>query len=354
MQSDREDRDVVGNRVRIYPRGMKGIYCADFWSEGKHCRVSLRTRNRKVAVDRAVALASSLQEGTYQTRGPEVTIATARDSFLAFVAMEGRAINTRNRYAAELRTFLDFCEARGIMRLSRVTPLVVDAYRAERRKTCSPSTVLMETTVIKQLFRWCHSRRLITVNPLADYRVPKVISKKRPSPTFEHVQAIVSVSRPRLQRILATLAFAGLRIGELRQLRVEDVDLADGWIRVESREGAETKTRRSRKIPIHSVLRELLREQRPTGAWFFKTAQSGDNPEDSRPIAPSKINKQFQKVAAAMGLPVGLKENGYTIHSLRHFFETFAVNSRIPQPSCRCLDGSPRRQVDGQGVLRAC
>ena len=33
-----------------------------------------------------------------------------------------------------------------------------------------------------------------------------------------------------------------------------------------------------------------------------------------------------------MGLPVGLKENGYTIHSLRHFFETFAVNSRIPQP----------------------
>ena len=37
-------------------------------------------------------------------------------------------------------------------------------------------------------------------------------------------------------------------------------------------------------------------------------------------------------MAAAVGLPVGLKENGYTIHSLRHFFETFAVNSRIPQP----------------------
>jgi integrase len=37
-------------------------------------------------------------------------------------------------------------------------------------------------------------------------------------------------------------------------------------------------------------------------------------------------------VAAAMGLPVGLKNNGYTIHSLRHFFETSTVNSRIPQP----------------------
>jgi integrase len=311
---------------------MKRIYCADFWHEGKHCRVSLKTRNRKAAVDRAVALDNSLQEGTYQSRGPEVTIAAARDSFLAFVAMEGRALNTRNRYAAELRTFLNFCESRKITRLSRVTPLVVDAYRAERRKTCSPTTVFMETMVVKQFFRWCQSRRLIALNPLAGYRVPKVISKKRPSPTLEDVQAILSVSRPRLQRILATLAFGGPRIGELRQLRADDVDLTDGWIHVESREGAETKTHRSRKIPIHPVLREILKEQHSAGPWFFTTARSGNRPEDSHQIAPRKINKQFQKVAAALGLPVGLKENGYTIHSLRHFFETFTVNSRIPQP----------------------
>ena len=332
MQEDKKGRDIVGNRVRIYPRGLKRTYCADFWHEGRHCRVSLKTRNRKVAVDRAVALDNSLQEGTYESRGPEVTVAAARESFLAFVAMEGRAQKTRTRYAAELRTFQSFCEARKITRLSRVTPLIVDAYRAERRKTCGASTVFMETAMIKQLMRWCHSRRLIAVNPLAAYRVPKVISKKRPSPTLEDVQVILSGSRPRFQRILATLAFAGLRIGELRQLRAQNVDLTDGWIRVESREGAETKTHRSRKIPIHPVLREILKEQRSAGPWFFRTAQGGDNPEDSRPIAPRKINKQFQKVAAAMGLSVGLKDNGYTIHSLRHFFETFTVNSRVPQP----------------------
>src|SRR5882724_2850999 len=97
-QMHKEDRDVVGNRVRIYRRGMKGTYCADFWDDGKHCRKSLKTRNRKVAVDRAVALANSMQEGTYQSRGPEVTIAAARGAFLAFVAIEGRALNTRTRY----------------------------------------------------------------------------------------------------------------------------------------------------------------------------------------------------------------------------------------------------------------
>ena len=32
-----------------------------------------------------------------------------------------------------------------------------------------------------------------------------------------------------------------------------------------------------------------------------------------------------------MNLPAGLKEDGYTIHSLRHFFETYCVNAGIPQ-----------------------
>jgi len=328
----KEDRDVIGNRVRIYPRGVKGTYCADFWNEGKHCRVSLKTRNRKVAVDRAVALANSLQEGTYQSRVREVTIEAAKDSFLAFVATEGRAQNTRTRYAFQLRRFLSFCSDQRITRASRVTPAIMDTYRAERRQTCHPTTVFMETALVKQFLRWCESRRLIAVDPLVGYRVPRVISRKRRSPTLEHVQAILAIAPPRLQRILATLAFAGLRIGELGHLLVEDVDLADGWIRVESRDGAETKTHRSRKIPIHPVLCAILKDQRPGGRWFFTAGPSEGRPADRHPIAPKKINKQFKRVAAAMGLPVGVKDNGYTIHSLRHFFETFTVNSRIPQP----------------------
>jgi len=206
MKSDNEDRDLIGNRVRIYPRGIKRIYCADFWRDGRHCRVSLKTRNRKVAVERAVALANSLQEGTYQSRVLEVTIAAARDSFLAFVKMELLALNTRTRYAAELQTFLDFCDAQGVKRLSKVTPLLMDTYRAERRKTCSPPTVAMEAGTIKRLLRWCASRRLIPINPLADYRIPKAISKKRPSPTLEEVQAILS-------RISGALSLGGAGAG---------------------------------------------------------------------------------------------------------------------------------------------
>ncbi|HEV3302881.1 MAG TPA: tyrosine-type recombinase/integrase [Planctomycetaceae bacterium] len=272
-----------------------------------------------------------MQEGSYQRRGPEVSLANAKDAYLAFLTTEGRAKGTRTRYTGELRTLVEFCAGQRVTRLSKVTPAIMDAYRAERRKVCQLPTINHESMVIKQFLRWCQSRALITVNPLASYRVAKVIPRKRPAPTLEEVQAALANSPAWLRRILTTLAFAGIRIGELRHLLVEDVDLKENWIHVESREGAETKTKRPRKIPIHPVLRQMLVEHSSGGPWFFTAAPSTDYPEGGHWISPKGINEEFQKVAEGLGLPVGLKDNGYTVHSLRHFFETFSINSRIPQ-----------------------
>lgn len=43
-----------------------------------------------------------------------------------------------------------------------------------------------------------------------------------------------------------------------------------------------------------------------------------------------RLNERFVRAAAELGLPVG-REGGYTLHSLRHSFETIAVNNGIPQ-----------------------
>ena len=45
--TDKADRIRVGDRVSIYPRGKKKIWCADFWRDGKHCRMSLETANKR-------------------------------------------------------------------------------------------------------------------------------------------------------------------------------------------------------------------------------------------------------------------------------------------------------------------
>ena len=123
-----------------------------------------------------------------------------------------------------------------------------------------------------------------------------------------------------------------MRIGELQHLLVNDVDLGGNWIHVESREGTETKTRRARKVPIHPTLRQILTEDGcRRGPWYFTAEPSSKFPAGDHWISPKRINDAFLRIAEGLGLSVGRKSNGYTVHSLRHCFETVAVNGRIPQ-----------------------
>jgi len=43
------------------------------------------------------------------------------------------------------------------------------------------------------------------------------------------------------------------------------------------------------------------------------------------------LNEDFQTLAKSQGITIGRKNDGLVIHSLRHFFETQAVDSGIPQ-----------------------
>ena len=45
---------------------------------------------------------------------------------------------------------------------------------------------------------------------------------------------------------------------------------------------------------------------------------------------PQKLNERFVKVVKNLGLPSG-RENGLTVHSLRHFMETHSLNHGVPQ-----------------------
>jgi hypothetical protein len=80
----------------------------------------------------------------------------------------------------------------------------------------------------------------------------------------------------------------------------------------------------------------------------------------TRPMNVKKPNERFLAVLAALNLPAG-REASFTLHSLRHFFETFTVNHGIPQRVVTVRirlvattpgfdDGTANRSVD----VRAC
>jgi integrase len=329
--SDESDRVRVGDRVTIYPRGAKKTWVADFWQDGTHKKQSLKTSNKKVAIERATKLAAELIGGTYQAPPPSVTVKQAADDYIASLETESRARKTVVKYRGVFDLFVVYLERHKVTKLAQVTAAHFDRYRAERKETKHQKTVYCEGVIIKQLFKWARTRKLITDNPLADIKLNKPPLEPKAGPSLKQVNAILLAAEEPLRSQLAVLALTGMRAGELQRLRPEDIDLAGGWVHVLSRPGAETKTRASRKLPIHPRLRAVL-EALPAGRrpWLFTARASKKYPGGGHHINVKHLNEQFTRLVARLEMPAG-REAGFVIHSLRHFFETFTVNEGIPQ-----------------------
>jgi integrase len=328
---DNPQRVRVGERVTIFPRGKKRIYVADFWAAGKHCRTSLKTPNKKAAIERATKLASDLHQGTYRAAPAPVAFVEAAAEYLTYLRNNNRALATLMKNRGVLDRFSAYLSRTGVGKLAHVTALHLDRFQAERREKAHRSTVHDDLVIIKAFFKWARSRKLLLENPIAEFRLDKPPLIPKPAPSMEQVDAILTVASEPFKSMFALLSFTGMRSGELRRLRREDVDLPRGWIHICSREGAETKTHESRKVPIHPRLRPVL-ESLPKSphSFVFTAAPSQSYPDGGHQIGLKTLNVQFKAIVGRLGMAVG-REDGFVIHSLRHFFETFCVNSAIPQ-----------------------
>jgi integrase len=321
----------VGEHVTIYPRGKKKLWCADFWRAGKHCRQSLQTANKKVALPRAMQLELDLARGTFHQPPPPVSVRQAADDYLAFLTTEGRARKTLVKYRGVLDTLVAYLTVHKAPRLTQLTAAMFDGFRASRKSDHLPKTMYCEGVIIKQFVKWCRSRKLLLENPLAEFKLSKPQLEPKEGPSLAQVNGILAALTEPKRTMVTVLALTGMRSGELQRLKPEDVDLAGNWLHIRSREGAETKTRTSRKVPLHGRLRPLLAalssRQKP---WLFTMVPSRRYPEGNHQLNVKRLNEDFLEVLAALDLPAG-RDGGFTLHYLRHFFETFTINAGIPQ-----------------------
>lgn len=325
------DEERMGD-MRLVRRGKKGTWYADFWHSGQHHRRSLGTTNVKIARQRAAKLQADLMDGQIRRRPERIAVVEAAKRFVESKRIEGRAKKTIVKYEGQLRLLANFASRRGIQKLDGITSAVIEQFRAERGKSIAPKTAWNDFVGLKSFFKWCVERNYLSNNPAACLKMRKPIAVPRGGPDNEQLGQILKSASPRLRLMLALLAFTGLRSGEMQRLLVEDVDLQHGWIHVISRAGAETKTGRSRKVPIHPALRPYLTAvRRGAGEWFFTAEPSKKYPAGGHWINTKHLNEDFQRLLKRLKMPSGLKNGGFVIHSLRHSFEAICVNAGIPQ-----------------------
>ena len=226
----------------------------------------------------------------------------------------------------------------GPMHLDEIDFAAIERYVAHKQAEdhpLSPRSVNMTLTLLGAILERARKRKLIAENPARDRDLRR--EERTPSRTYLdaawQIEALLNAAgeldrtahkaRQHVERraIVATLTFAGLRIGELCALRWRDVDLAGGWLYV-----GEAKTDAGvRRVKIRGALRDELTEVRgrhqdaPPEGYVFATSSGAK---------PSKDNLRSRVLRAAVKrADTDLAERGLsplpeklTPHSLRRTF----------------------------------
>ena len=161
--------------------------------------------------------------------------------FLDFLGSERRAsrhtVAAYRRDLAQLQAFM--VEKRGSeLPAGEIDVFLLRQWLGSIARVVAPPSVARKIAAIKAFFRYLHHRGLIAKDPASDLASPKV---RRPLPTFLGVDAAREVMESsdgqepvgkRDRAVLEVLYGSGLRVSELSNLDLGDIDLKQGSLRV--------------------------------------------------------------------------------------------------------------------------
>jgi integrase len=261
--------------------------------------------------------------------------------------------------------FLDHDDA------TRVTPKDVIAFKDYRLATINPRTgkPISAKTVkdsdiagLKSVLQWAVENQLLPSNPAADVRLKlgKAIRLRDKGFTDEEAKkllsAALSMTRGREAPTLFAakrwvpwvLAYTGARVGEIGQLRKEDVrKVGDDWVIRITPEAGTVKTNEAREVPLHPHLIELGFAEFVTSAkdghLFLKPREDGDV------LGPlSALKNRLSEAARAVVSDKNVSPN----HGWRHRFKTVGLEAGIDHRILDAIQGhAPKTQGESYGSV---
>lgn len=192
---------------------------------------------------------------------------------------------------------------------------------------------------LRVLFGWAKRNRKTAHNPVEGVTVPKpkrMVTRDK-SFTAEEVIAILNHAESHRRRptegykmalakrwVPWLCAYTGARVGEMVQLRKQDVAYERGrWIIIITPDAGTTKTSEFRKVPIHPHLIELgileLVERSEEGPLFLKPTRPGDTGIKG---ATRTVKNRVTEFVREVVKDKRVQPN----HGWRHRFETTARN----------------------------
>lgn len=304
------------------------IYCAIYKEpNGKWSHESLGTSSKREARRKAHAIQARLDKCQERVVYRSITIDELIEQYQAHCEAKGLVPKSLAKYRSDLSKLSDFSKANNIRLARDFEEKNFHAFRRwlsqkrHKQGLCySEKSIASAQLVTKQMLKWAAiKQKLIPTYTLAAVPMPK--AKARPQPCFstDQVEQLLALAKGEERAALATLAYSGMRVGELEQLLWEDVlfdrgELGMFHIRRGGSVPGKTKNRRDRVVPIHPRVRPLLEALDTRHDLVFPA------------IRERQLLARLKQLCRAAGFS---SPNKYKTHSLRHHFCSMCANHQV-------------------------
>jgi len=252
------------------------------------------------------------------------------ESFLDHISLErGLSINTRKAYADDLGQFLGWLDQKGITSLNQVSrKQILDHLMAMKARGMTTNSISRHLVSIKVFFRFLQQEGLLDRNVTDTMDSPKLWKILPDTLSEKEVDRLLrapDMRKPlgvRDRAILEIFYASGLRVSELTNLKLADLHIDDGYIRVIG------KGRKERVIPVAqdsaNILKCYLDEIRP---------MLSDNPRLQNVFVSNRetplCRQRLWQIIKKYTKEAGIMKN-VTPHTLRHSFASHLLENGAP------------------------
>ena len=303
------------------------------------------------------SLSNKNKQNTSNLRGKEVE--EKIQNYLEKKFRTSRSFSTKHAYKNGLKKFFEFLEAKfrldiidlltQIKESKKLDPLdVLDEYYSflsNYKKRLSNSTIRLYIVIAKDFLN-SEGCKIYSEDLKHKFRLPRRTEVYEKGLSKQTINRIVRLSNPKLACVILMICASGMRIAEVVQLRLSDIDFNTSPTTVRIR-AETTKTRQTRITCLSSeatnALKDLLAKTRQSDYIFLKTHEEKISEIKNRlqqnkyekPIFKEKDKKRLEILESELSKLS--KEELYSkcVVTIRHSFENQLVKviENIPELS---------------------
>lgn len=241
--------------------------------------------------------------------------------YLDFLEIErGLSQNTIDAYRRDLTEFLEFCLSRNVEEINKIERIHISGYILKLHENkLNPTSIMRKTASLRGFFKWLCANEICEKNPALTLEPPKIPQKLPKVITAEEINIILSENLNKREKVILELLYGcGLRVSELVNLKIHDIDISAKYLQCTG------KGSKERIVPIGSKALHAIKMYTKERDFILqktrKTSKSLLLTEEGKNITRQEVYNFIHKLGEKI-------HKSISPHTLRHTFATHLLEN---------------------------